>query len=162
MGRLVAPRTNTGETTIFVDIPSHKVKNSAFMAFPAEFSDPSLGFRKVSSSSTKIMDGANLRARLKVASINLLDSARKRPRDRPTHEAADGEGKIRIRYDNKKGNKKMQRHKDTSLALFFGLVLTTKPFAHNFGQFDGDKGRIGLLGNRLGQHSFPRSGWSIQ
>mmetsp|Transcript_3210 Transcript_3210/g.8884 ORF Transcript_3210/g.8884 Transcript_3210/m.8884 type:complete len:222 (+) Transcript_3210:469-1134(+) len=78
LGRLVAPSTMTGplDSWLFPDvvIPSQRVRNSALMAFPALFSAPSRGFRKVSSSSIKIMDGASLLARLKMASMNLLDS----------------------------------------------------------------------------------------
>mmetsp|Transcript_92391 Transcript_92391/g.188026 ORF Transcript_92391/g.188026 Transcript_92391/m.188026 type:complete len:277 (+) Transcript_92391:788-1618(+) len=83
LGRLVAPKTMTGPPLrlpswllLFpeVVIPSQSVRNSALMAFPALFSAPSRGFKKVSSSSIKMIDGESLRARLKIASMSLLDS----------------------------------------------------------------------------------------
>mmetsp|Transcript_2515 Transcript_2515/g.4295 ORF Transcript_2515/g.4295 Transcript_2515/m.4295 type:complete len:205 (-) Transcript_2515:282-896(-) len=70
-GRLVAPKTRTPSCVV---IPSHKTKNSDLMVALAEFSNPSRGFKKVSSSSMKMMDGASFCARPNVAAISLLDS----------------------------------------------------------------------------------------
>mmetsp|Transcript_7720 Transcript_7720/g.12787 ORF Transcript_7720/g.12787 Transcript_7720/m.12787 type:complete len:229 (-) Transcript_7720:125-811(-) len=70
-GRLVAPRTMIPEAVV---MPSHRTKNSDFKVELALPSDPSRGFKKVSNSSTKIMAGASLWAREKVAAMSLLDS----------------------------------------------------------------------------------------
>mmetsp|Transcript_22808 Transcript_22808/g.56521 ORF Transcript_22808/g.56521 Transcript_22808/m.56521 type:complete len:402 (+) Transcript_22808:129-1334(+) len=42
------------------------------------------------------------------------------------------------------------------------LVGLAKPLAHNLGKLDGQKGRLGLLGNRLGQHGLSRPGRPVQ
>mmetsp|Transcript_11335 Transcript_11335/g.26275 ORF Transcript_11335/g.26275 Transcript_11335/m.26275 type:complete len:228 (-) Transcript_11335:74-757(-) len=70
-GRLVAPNTKIPSV---VDMPSHRTKNSDLIVALAEFSNPSRGFKKVSNSSIKMMEGASFWANPNVAAINLLDS----------------------------------------------------------------------------------------